>query len=364
VRTLAPFLLGLTLLAACGPDDPLADPDAGPVRVDGGQGPADGGHAGADAGSPGDGGAPAGSGTPACVPGEGACPARPPAQVEGTYLTHYQLDVTGLAAATADLATLLRVVDAVLRGGAGACVAEGSLEARLLCLVLGVAAARAPPPPWVGQLATVLSDLFKLGASPLRASGVLTVLEQGDRLQASESWTALWATYDGQVLDLMASPVLGSAGTLTVSLPPFAGARTASALAFGPRRVDLDVNLLLVHLLDVIISAGSGGRAGDVGGLLDLLLCRPLWSSSPADALGCSLVTTAFARRFELRSRFGGLEVASQQAAIVAGSSGLRAASLGTAGSPGPLRGSLSTGLVSGPLGPFPRTSWYGVRRP
>jgi hypothetical protein len=282
--------------------------------------------------------------------------------VAGSYATHYQLDVGAFARHAGDLATLLRVLDAVLEGRGSSCVAEGSLESRLLCLVLGLAAARAPPPPWVGQLVALLSDLFRLGGSPLRAQGVLTLSEAGDRLSATETWSALWATYDGQVLDLMQAPVLGAAGTLTVSLPPFTGSRTDGAVRFGPRRVDFDVDRLLVRLLEVAISAASGGQVRDVGGLLDALVCRPLVGGARQDYLGCLLLVRTFASRFELASGLGGLSLASQQAPVLPGGRSGLAASLGTAAAPGTLQGQLSNGLVSGALGPFPRSAWYGTR--
>lgn len=334
-------LLGLALLAGCG------------AGLDAGLPPSDAGGAVPDAGVP-DAGVPdagrAGPGLPDAGPADGGAAVLAAA---GTYRTHYQLEVSAFASASPELATLLEVLQALLEGRATACP---GLEAQLLCLALARSVAQAPPPPpWVGELLAVLTDLFRLGATPLRAAGELTLVEHGDRLAATEAWTSLWVEHGGRTLDLLAGPE-----PLAVVAPPFEGTRTATELTLGPRRVAFDAERLLVRLLGVAISAGSGGRAHDVAGLLDQVLCRPLLDQGSADALACVLVARTLADRLESRSRPGGLAIRAQTARL---GGAVVAETLGTAAAPGSLQGELSNGLQAWPLAPAPRTAWQGLRR-
>jgi hypothetical protein len=301
----------------------------------------------------------------ACVPAPcsgAACPSAYAVPVAGSYVTHYQLDVTGLGAGAGQLATVLDILGAVLGGQGPGCTVQASLETTLLCLAAEVAAAEVKAPAWVGELVTLLDQLFRLGTAPLRAAGVLTLAEQGEGLVASERWSELGVEYEGQVVDLLDGHIPGAGGPLAVTVLAFEGTRTASEVAFGPRRIEVDVDQLVVRLLDAAIVLASQGQANEVGGLLELLVCRPVLGKRSEAYPACLLAAQALAASLERSSGSGVLTIRAQRARVVDANGDRVAESLGAPDAPGTLAGELSCGLGSASFGALPGSGWYGTR--
>lgn len=284
-----------------------------------------------------------------------------PVSVAGAYSTYYELDIHTFANKAADIANLLQVLGAALNGQGANCGNQTTVEGKLLCIIVDLIAQNIHAPPWVGQLITVLGDAFKFGNSPIRARGTLTVAESGAKLYGSEVWKEMWLQYNGQQLNVINNPVLGANGNITVTVRAFNGTRTATEVNFGPREVEFDVNKLIVNLLNVVISAASNNQAHDVGGLLNLILCNQIPSTS-SNYLVCTLAAQEIAKNFTLDSGLGGVSISSQKALIYDADHNLIADSLGLPTARGSVAGEMSNGFVSGGLGAFPASSWYGTK--
>jgi len=281
--------------------------------------------------------------------------------VQGRYLTYYELDIHEFADKATDVAKLLDVLRAALSGQGASCGNQTTPEGRLLCIVVSLIAANIYAPPWVSQLIGVLADAFRFGNAPIRARGVLNVAETGNRLVASETWTEMWLTYNGQSLNVMNSPTLGQNGQITVTVRAFGGTRSATEVFFGPRDVEFDVNKLLVNLINVAITAASNNQAHDVGELLELVLCSNIPPTDP-NYFVCTAAAQSLASNFELNSGLGGLTFTQQRATIYDLDNNGLADALGLPSARGSVTGSMTNGFVSGALGPFPASNWYGTK--
>ncbi|MHB8878776.1 MAG: hypothetical protein ACYC8T_34175 [Myxococcaceae bacterium] len=294
-----------------------------------------------------------------CV--NGACVAKPPrVGIAGQWKTTYQLDVHDFASKAGGVLAFLDLLQAIV-SGQGSCANQTSAQGQLMCLMVSLVAQNFHAPPWVSQLLTVLSDLFRFGNKPVTATGLMTVTDGYDTVSATESWSTLKVEYQGQQLDLMHSPVLGSAGNVTVTVKPFAGTRDASTVSFGPRQVDLDVNKFIVAILNVAINAATHGQATDVGELIDLVLCGNVPFTSANYAM-CVAAASQLGNSLELDSGLGGFDFTNQNAPVIDENNDLVADKLARSTAQGLLKGSMSNGLISGALGPLPSSGWYGVR--
>jgi len=284
--------------------------------------------------------------------------------VTGTYQTSYELDVHEFATRATNIGKLLDVLAAALNGQSSACT-QSSSSGQLICFAVQLVAQNIMAPPWVGQLINVLSGMFKFGDSPVRAKGVLQLAEApGGALTATETWSEMWLVYNGVSYNVISGPMLGTNGQISVSVRPFDGQRSFSEVTLGPRRIEFDVNKLLVNLINVAISAGSNNQAHDVGELLDLLLCSQIQITSPANYLLCRTAAQKLADEFELESGLGGIKLSEQKATIYDDDLDGKADALGRAmpvSARGSARGEMTNGLVSGDLGAFPKSNWYGV---
>lgn len=284
--------------------------------------------------------------------------------VTGTYKTAYELDVHEFATRAAEVGQLLDVLAAALNGNAQC---NNSTNAgQLICVALTLIAQNIHAPPWVGQLLTVLSGVFKFGDAPVISKGVMQLAESPDgRVAASETWSEMWLVYNGTSYNVMSGPTLGTNGQISVTVKAFGGVRTTSEVVLGPRKIEFDVNKLLVNLINVAISAGSNNQAKDVGELLDLVLCAQIQTVSPANYLVCKTAAQQLAQDFELGSGLGGITLSEQRGTLYDDDNDGKADALGR---PSPLsargsvRGDMSNGLVSGDLGAFPKSNWYGIK--
>ncbi|MEW6434946.1 MAG: hypothetical protein AB1730_25885 [Myxococcota bacterium] len=281
--------------------------------------------------------------------------------VQGRYLTYYELDIHEFADKATDIAKLLDVLRAALSGQGATCANQTTPEGQLLCIVVSLIASNIQAPPWVGQLIGVLADAFRFGNSPVRARGVMNLAEQGTQLYASETWSELWLNYNGQQLDVMNSPTLGQNGRITVTVRAYGGVRSATEVILGPREIEFDVNKLLVNLINVAITAASNNQAHDVGELLDLVLCSNIPVTNP-NYLVCTSAAQSLASNFELESGLGGIRFTQQRATIYDLDNNGIADALGLPGARGSVAGSMTNGFVSGALGPFPASNWYGTK--
>lgn len=281
--------------------------------------------------------------------------------VQGRYLTYYELDIHEFADRASDVAKLLDVLRAALSGQGASCGNQTTPEGRLLCVAVSLIAANIQAPPWVGQLIGVLADVFRFGNAPIKARGVMNLAESGVTLYASEVWTEMWLTYNGQSLNVMNSPTLGQNGQIRVTVRAFGGTRSATEVILGPRDIEFDVNKLLVNLINVAITAASNNQAHDVGELLDLVLCSNLPVTNP-NYVVCTAAAQALAQNFELESGLGGVRITQQRATIYDLDGNHIADALGLPGARGSVTGSMSNGLVNGALGPFPASNWYGTK--
>ncbi len=285
--------------------------------------------------------------------------------VAGTYNTFYEFDVHEFAEKAAEIDGLLNVLSAALSGNA-MCGSQSTPSGQLICIAISLIAQNIHAPPWVQQLITVLSGVFKFGDSPVTAQGVMQLAEASDgTLTAGENWSQMWLEYNGMQYNVMSSPSLGSNGNITVTVKAFGGTRTTNEVILGPRDINFDVNKLLVNLINVAISAGSNNQAQDVGGLLDLVLCNQIPIAS-SDYLICTAAATQLAQQFELDSGLGGIHLSEQRGLIYDNNNDGLADSFGQpmpVSSRGSVLGDMSNGLVDGDLGPFPASNWYGTRQ-
>ncbi len=285
--------------------------------------------------------------------------------VTGTYKTNYELDVHEFASKATNIAKLLDVLAAALNGQSSACT-QSTTSGQLICFAVQLVAQNIMAPPWVGQLINVLSGMFRFGDSPIRAKGVLQLVESQDgTLSATETWSEMWLVYNNVSYNVISGPMLGTNGQISVAVRPFGGTRSFSEVTLGPRRVEFDVNKLLVNLINVAISAGSNNQAHDVGELLDLLLCSQIQVTSPANYLLCRTAAQNLADQFELDSGLGGLRISEQKGTIYDDDLDGHADGFGRAmpvSARGSVRGEMTNGLVSGDLGVFPKSNWYGVK--
>jgi hypothetical protein len=285
--------------------------------------------------------------------------------VQGTYQTYYELDIHDFASQAADIGNLLTILGALLNGQGANCSAQTSPQSQLMCIVVDLIAMNIHAPPWVSQLITVLGDAFKFGNQPIKAKGVMTLAEQGTTLYAAETWSEMWLNYGGQTLNVINSPVLGANGNITVTVEAFGGTRSATAVDLGPRDISFDVNKLLVNLINVVISAASNNQAHDVGSLISLVLCDNIpqtGANSAVTIATCHAAAQQLANQFQLNSGLGGVHLDHQTATIYDLNGDNIADALGLPNARGAATGDMSNGLISGGLGAFPATSWYGTK--
>jgi hypothetical protein len=281
--------------------------------------------------------------------------------INGRYQTYYELDISEFAQRASDIVKLLDLLRAIVNGQTTNCSSFGSIEQQLICYVGNLVSQSVQAPPWVGQLFQVLSDMFRFGNRPLKARGVMDLVEgQNAKVAASEQWNELWLDYNGQFINVMNNPMLGANGQITVTVLAFGGARTSQEVILGPRSIEFDVNKLLVNLLNVAISAGSSNRAHDVGELINLILCDQI--SSTQNRIACAALASQLAQDFEIGSGLGGLRFDEQRATIHDLDGNGVADALGLPSARGRITGRMTNGLVSGALGPFPNTNWYGTK--
>lgn len=281
--------------------------------------------------------------------------------INGRYLTYYELDVSEFAQRASEIGRLIDLLRAITSGMTTNCNSLGSIEQQLICYVGNLVSQNIHAPPWVSTLFQVLADMFRFGSRPLKARGTMELVEgQMSRVAGSEQWSELWLDYNGQVVNVMNNPTLGANGQISVTVHGFGGSRTAMEVILGPRDIDFDVNKLLVNLINVAIQAGSNNQAHDVGELINLILCDQLGSTQTR--LTCAALASQLAQDFELNSGLGGLRFTEQRATIHDLDGNGVADALGLPSARGTVTGSMSNGLVSGALGPFPRSSWYGTK--
>jgi hypothetical protein len=281
--------------------------------------------------------------------------------INGRYQTYYELDISEFAQRASDITRLLDVLSAITSGQTTTCNQFGRIEQQLICYVGNLIAQNTRAPPWVSQLFMVLSDMFRFGNRPLKARGVMDLAEGPmARVVASERWSELWLDYNGQVINVMNNPMLGANGQITVTVLAFGGSRTAMEVILGPRTVEFDVNKLLVNLINVAIRAGSNNQARDVGELLNLVLCDQI--TSVQTRLACAGIASQLAQDFELNSGLGGVRIDEQRATIHDLDGNGTADALGLPSARGRVTGRMTNGLVSGALGLFPKSSWYGTK--
>lgn len=294
-------------------------------------------------------------------------PMNPPGgvTVTGTYHTAYELDVHEFADKAATIGALLDVLSAALMGNAQ-CGSQSTPQGQLICLAVTLIAQNIHAPPWVAQLIQVLAGVFRFGDAPVLAKGTMQLVENANTtITAAESWSEMWMVYNGVSYNVMNSPTLGTNGQITVTVKAFTGTRTTNEVNLGPRKIEFDVNKLLVNLINVAISAGSNNQAHDVGELLDLVLCAQIATVSPANYLLCKTAANQLAQTFELDSGLGGITLVDQKGLIYDDDNDGKADGFGRSNpttARGSVRGEMSNGLVSGDLGVFPKSNWYGVK--
>lgn len=281
--------------------------------------------------------------------------------INGRYQTYYELDISEFAQRASDIVKLLDLLRAITSGMTTNCSTFGSIEQQLICYVGNLVSQNIQAPPWVGTLFQVLSDMFRFGNRPMKARGLMDLVEgQNARVAAAEQWSELWLDYNGQVVNVMNNPMLGANGQISVTVLAFGGTRTSQEVILGPRTIEFDVNKLLVNLINVAIMAGSSNRAHDVGELINLILCDQIGSTQ--NRIACAALANQLAQNFEIGSGLGGLRFDEQRATIHDLDGNGTADALGLPSARGRVTGRMTNGVVSGSLGPFPNSSWYGTK--
>ncbi len=280
--------------------------------------------------------------------------------VQGKYATYYELDIHEFANSAGGVLKLLDLLNGLLSGQGASCTSQSTPEGKLMCYVVNLIGQNIHAPAWVSQLITVMSDAFRFGNKPVRIKGSMQLAENlNAKLYAAETVTEMWMDYNGQSLNVMNAPELGANGKITVTVPAFGGTRSATEVFLGPRSIEFDVNKLIVNMLNVVITAASGQKAHDVGELLDLVLCSNL---GVANKLLCEEAAKDFAKSFELASGLGGAKLTQQKATIYDLDANSVADALGLPNARGSVTGEMSNGFVTGALGSFPASNWYGTK--
>ncbi|MBX7115622.1 MAG: hypothetical protein K1X64_14930 [Myxococcaceae bacterium] len=290
-----------------------------------------------------------------------SCPSAFGVSVAGKYNTHYEFDIHSFAERSQNIAKLIDLLASALSGNA-ACTTQTDPFEQLLCVVLDLATQNLRAPPWVQNLLAVLSGMFKFGNQPIIVNGTMELAETVDgHLFATESWNEMWMSYNGQLINVMNSPMVGSVGNFSVTVKTFEGYRDTTHVVLGPREVEFDVNKLLVNIINVGIQAGSQNRARDVGELFELILCDQVQVTNPLYGV-CVLAANELAKQFQIKQGFGGMHIDNQRGAIIDVDMNGLADSLGTTTARGSLNGGITNGITSGAFGGFPATNWYGVK--
>jgi hypothetical protein len=293
-----------------------------------------------------------------CGPNGTCLPDSSEPSVDGQWKTYYAMDVSQFAQNANIVLTILQLLDAILTGQAN-CNDLSTSYGQILCYIFDLVGAQVQAPSWVNQLLTTLQDLFQFGSMPVTANGTMNLTQGANNsLGGTETWSTLYVEYNGQVLDLMNNPVLGSSGNVSVTIPAFGGTRDETNVYLGSRDVNLDVDKFIIALIDVLINAATSGQATDIGGLLDLLICDQLTSLSQEAA--CLIAVSALTSNITVDSGLGGFTFSHQNAPIIVPAGSNVASGLGTQAAPGSLVGSMTNGIISGDLGPT--SSWYGTR--
>jgi hypothetical protein len=282
--------------------------------------------------------------------------------------TTYNLDIASFTEQAQNVSEILTILNEIATGQ-GACSSLSTPMGVIACIVsIVIIQQGVTVPPFVSQLLTTLQSLFQFGGQTIQATGVMQLVEGTpcpDTLSATETWTHLYMQYNGQQLDFMNSPVLGSAGNVTVTVNPFTGTRDMNNVYLGPRDINFDVNKFIVALIDVGINAATCGQATDVGSLIDLLLCSNIDPiQDPTDYVLCTSAASAIANDFTISSGAGGFHFDSQNAQIIDTQGTGVADELGTQSCPGSVTGQMYNGIISGDLNPScgPPSTWYGAR--
>lgn len=281
--------------------------------------------------------------------------------VAGKYQTYYEFDIHSFAERSQNIAKLIDLLASALSGTAS-CTSQTDPVEQLLCVVLDLATQNLHAPPWVQNLLAVLSGMFKFGNQPIIVRGSMELAETVDgHLYATEAWNEMWMSYNGQLINVMNSPMVGSVGNFSVTVKTFEGYRDTTHVVLGPREVEFDVNKLLVNIINVGIQAGSQNRAHDVGELFELILCDQLKGTNPLRVV-CVLAANELAKQFQIKQGFGGMHIDNQRGAIVDANMDRVADGLGTNTARGSLNGGITNGITSGAFGGFPSTNWYGTK--
>jgi hypothetical protein len=283
--------------------------------------------------------------------------------VDGTYNTFYQFDIHDFAQQAAQISDLLTVLNAALNGNL-MCQSQTTAVGQLICLAANQIAQNIHPPAWIGQLIQVLSGIFMFGDTPITAKGSMQLAEAADgTLSAAETWSEMWLNYNGTTYNVMTAPMVSTLGNITVTVHSFGGTRTTNEVILGPRDVELDTNQLVVNLINVAITAVSSGAAHDVGELLDLILCNQIPAGS--DHVLCETASATLASEFKLDVALGGVHLDEQRGLIYDDDNDGKADGFGRdmpVSARGSVRGNMGNGLISGDLGPFPNSNWYGKK--
>ncbi len=284
------------------------------------------------------------------------------------FATSYSLDISDFTKQEQFISDVLTLLYD-LANGIPDCSNTSTSFGVIECLISVVVAANGGlnAPPWVSQLLQTLQALFQFGGqgNTVTANGSLTLTEATPcptSLSATETWTHLYMTYNGTPYDLMNSPALGGTiGNLSVTVDPFSGTRDATNVYLGPRDIHFDVNKFILALIDVAISAATGGQDTDIPSLIDDVLCSQIDPiQNPVEYAACLSAATAIGNAITINSGLGGFHFDSQDAPIYPQVGPASATDLGTAGSPGPVVGQMYDGIISGQLGPT--SDWYGHR--
>lgn len=283
--------------------------------------------------------------------------------VAGKYQTYYELDIHSFAERSQNIADLIDLLARALSGNANCANGSSDPLDQLLCVVLDLATQNLHAPPWVQQLLNTLSGVFKFGNQPIIVRGTMELAETTDgHLYATEAWKEMWMSYNGQLINVMNSPMVGTLGTFSVTVKTFEGSRDTTHVTLGPREVEFDVNKLMVNLINVGIAAASQNKARDVGELMELILCDQIPSKTNPLYAVCVIAAGQLAQNFVIKQGLGGIHIQDQRAVIIDADKNAICDGLGTPTARGSLGGGITNGITSGALGAFPASNWYGTK--